>query len=211
MAIDITVRLDPKIKRELKRNGEQWAKQMEWATKDMRRSGPTIVRRRTAQVYAFKQSEMNPKRGKTIGSCSLSGGITDLQLHYSGRMLTPKHFNMSPTEATGRKYTIRATILKGSRVEIGRWQRPWSAGGAYGHRASPMFMPRKVPPISREGGRTIRKGRKFSHAGGKYEAVKVISVPQMVGSERHIDGTMEELKRRQMEILQRRLRGLGIV
>ncbi len=213
MAVQISVKLDDKrLRKELWRNGDKWAKALEYATKDMRRSGKSIVQKQTASIYNIKRKELNPANGKTIGSCSVSGGITDLQLTYKGRMLTPTHFGMRPTSANGRKYTIKAEILKGSKVRIGGWQRPWSAGGAYGFRASPMFMPGKVPPISREGGRTTRlAGNKFGHAGGKYEAVKVISVPQMVGSDRHIDTTLAMLQAKQMQILESRLGKLGLV
>lgn len=209
--VSIEMSIDSKgLIQQLSREGDRWAKQLEWATKDMRRSAPTIVARRTASVYGIKVGEVNANSKSFEGKCRMSGGIASLRLDYRGRMLTPLHFGMSPRSATGGRYTITAKILKGRRVEIGRWQRPWSAGGAYGHKAPPMFMPGKVPPISREGGRTYRKGEGFGHQGGEYKAVKVISVPQMVGSERHIDETVAELNERRMDILERRLRSLGL-
>ena len=213
MAVSIDLKVDSdELVRELQREGQKWAKQMEWATKDMRRAAPTIVANHTVQRYAIKKGEVNANSKSFVGGCKMSGGIASLRLDYSGRMLTPTHFKMAPSAAPagGRKYAIKATVLKGRRVEIGRWQSPWSAGGTYGKKASPMFMPGKVPPISRDGGRTYRKGAKFGHAGGRYEAVKMISVPQMVGSDHIIDGTIEELNERRMEILERRLRSLGL-
>ena len=222
MAVQLSVKLDDRaLTRELRRNGDKWAKQMEYATKDMRRSAKTIVKRATTSVYNIKAAEVTPGSEKAVGSCSLSGGITDLQMEYKGRMLTPTHFGMTPKASpfnsstagiirkkttythkrtkTGRQksYTIHATILKGKKVQIGHWRPPGSEGGKHSVKSPAMFLPGKVPPIMRDG--------------STYKALKVISMPQMATSDRHIDKTIEELQRKQMEILERRLNGLGIV
>lgn len=222
MAVQIDVKVDDKaLMRELRRNGEKWAKQMEYATKDMRRSAKTIVKRATTSVYNIKSAEVTPGSERAVGSCSLSGGVTDLKMEYKGRMLTPTHFGMTPKAApfnssttgiirkkttytrkrtkTGRQksYTIHATILKGKKVQIGHWRPPGSEGGKHSVKSPAMFLPGKVPPIMRDG--------------STYKALKVISMPQMAASDRHIDKTLEELQRKQMEILERRLSGLGIV
>ena len=222
MAVQLSVKLDDRaLTRELRRNGDKWAKQMEYATKDMRRSAKTIVKRATTSVYNIKAAEVTPGSEKAVGSCSLSGGITDLQMEYKGRMLTPTHFGMTPKASpfnssttgiirkkttythkrtkTGRQksYTIHATILKGKKVQIGHWRPPGSEGGKHSVKSPAMFLPGKVPPIMRDG--------------STYKALKVISMPQMATSDRHIDKTIEELQRKQMEILERRLSGLGIV
>lgn len=199
MAVSIDVKVDSKeLKASLKRDGEKWAKQMERATQDMKRVAPSIIAKQTTNVYAIKQGEVHANSEKFAGSCSLSGGIADLKLEYKGRMLTPTHFKMSPAASPGfsRKYTVKATILKGSRVKIGHWQRPWSEGGKHGAESPAMLLPGKVPPI-------IRKGN-------TYKALKVISVPQMVKSERHIDDTMDKLQERQAKILDQRLASLGL-
>ena len=222
VAVQIDVKLDDRaLMRELRSNGDKWAKQMEYATKDMKRSAKTIVKRATTSVYNIKAAEVTPGSEKAVGSCSLSGGITDLKMEYRGRMLTPTHFGMTPKASpfnasttgvirkrttytrkrtkTGRQrsYTIHATILKGRKVQIGHWRPPGSEGGKHSAESPAMLLPGKVPPIMRKG--------------SSYEALKVISMPQMASSERHIDKTLEELQRKQMEILERRLRGLGIV
>ena len=138
MAVSIDLKVDSdELVRELQREGQKWAKQMEWATKDMRRAAPTIVANHTVQRYAIKKGEVNANSKSFVGGCKMSGGIASLRLDYSGRMLTPTHFKMAPSAAPagGRKYAIKATVLKGRRVEIGRWQSPWSAGGTYGNPA----------------------------------------------------------------------------
>lgn len=197
MAIDITVRLDPKIKKELKRNGEQWAKTMNYATRDMARAGKTIIARQTTSIYNIKNGEVNANSKRFRGGCSMSGGLAEMTWKYTGSMMGPSHFRATPAEYQRNPYTMRATILRGHRVQIGHWQKPWSEGGKHGAQSPSMWMRKVSVPI-------IRKG-------GKFQAVKVISVPQMVGSDRHIDETMTLLQERHMEIVMRRLGGLGIV
>lgn len=212
MAVKISVKgTYEKVARELNKRGEQAARALDRSLRDMRRAAPTVVARQTTGVYGIKQGEVNANSEKFQGGCRMSGGVSDLTLQYTGRMLTPTHFGMSPRSAGGgRAYTIRATILRGHRSKLGHWRRPWSQGGAYGRESPYMLMPGKVPPIQRRGGKTARRGNGFSHAGGEHAALKTISVPQMVGSERHIEGTMEMLQERCGAILQRHLRSIGI-
>ena len=85
MAVQLSVKVDDRaLMRELRRNGDKWAKQMEYATKDMKRSAKTIVKRATTSVYNIKAAEVTPGSGKAVGSCSLSGGITDLATVHRG-------------------------------------------------------------------------------------------------------------------------------
>lgn len=222
MPVNVTVKLlnGTDLKREIKRNGEQWAKAMEYATKDMKRSAKTIVKNATTSVYNIKAGEVTPGSERAVGSCRLSGGMTDLQLEYRGRMLTPTHFGMTPRKSpytatttgrifkkttysrkrtkTGRQksYTVKATILRGRKVQIGHWRPPGSEGGKHSAESPGMLLPGTAPPV-------IRKGDGM-------EAIKVISMPQMAVSRRHIYKTIGELQAKQAEILERRLRSLGL-
>lgn len=210
VAVSLDVKVDDKkLKSALKENGTNWAKSLEYATKDMRRKAPTIVSQYTRKVYNVDNASLNPRAKGYKGGVSLSGGVCDLEIKYSGRMLTPTHFGMKPDSsiasygAWGLPYTIRAQILKGRTVTLGHWAVPGTEGGAYGKKSPYMFLPGKVPPIRRIGGG-------WQHRGAEHKALKVISVPQMVGSERHIDMTMIELQVAQEEILEKRLAKFGI-
>ena len=210
VAVQLSVKLDnKKLMAELKKNGDGWAKSLEYATRDMKRKAPTIVSQYTRKVYNVDNSLLNPRAKGFKGGVSLSGGVCDLTITYSGRMLTPTHFGMRPDSgmaaigAWGLPYRITAEILKGRRVTIGHWAPPRSEGGAYGKRSPYMFLPGKVPPMQRIGGG-------WGHAGAEHKVFKVISIPQMVESDRHIDMTMIELQVAQEEILEKRLSKFGI-
>ena len=210
MAVELSVKINDKaLMRELYKNGDKWAKALEYATKDMRRKAPTIVSQYTRKVYNVENSLLNPRAKGFKGGVSLSGGVCDLEITYSGRMLTPTHFGMTPDSsvaaigAWGLPYRISAEILKGRRVTIGHWAPPRSEGGAYGKKSPYMFLPGKVPPMQRIGGG-------WQHKGAEHKVFKVISIPQMVESDRHIDMTMIELQVAQEEILEKRLSKLGV-
>ena len=85
----------------------------------------------------------------------------------------------------------------------GHWSTPGSEGGRYGKKSPYMFLNGKVPPFQRIGGG-------WQHKGAEHKVFKVISIPQMVESKRHIDYTMIELQVAQEEILEKRLAKFGI-
>lgn len=203
MAVTVYAKVDANnLYKALRKDGEKWAKQMEYATKDLKRAAPGIIAKQTASVYAIKQGEVNANSKKFQGGCSLSGGMADLTLEYRGRMLSPVHFGMKAAGSLS-KYRIKATILRGRRVKIGHWQQPGTEGGKHVSQSPAMMLPGKAVPIYRTSPRSWGKG-------GTHRAVKVISVPQMVSSERHINATIKQLQNRQMEILSRRLASCGL-
>lgn len=204
VAVQLSVKVDERsFKAAAYANAKEWAKAMEYATKDMRRAAPPIVKRYVTEAYNIKAGEVTVGSKKAVGSCSMSGGITDMTLEYKGRMLTPTHFGMRPGAwpGPGETYTITAKILRNrGKVQIGHWRRPWSEGGKHGKSSPAMLLNGKVPPIMREGNR--------------YKALKVVSMPQMVdmvvNRDEHVAGAYEELQDKQMEILRKRLSALGI-
>lgn len=131
---------------------------------------------------AIKDAATKPKRGKT--SIKVAGITVDgATLEYKGRTLTPIHFKMSPKKRPEgqqnklvripgqaiagagdvamikppKKYTVKATIIKGKRASL--------------------------PPgtfiASGNGGATLPFQRK-GEARGPIEAVRTLSVPQMI-------------------------------
>lgn len=187
------------LRRELFKNAQGWAKTMEYATKDMRRAGNTIIARNTAGIYNIKRPKVNANSRQFKGGCSLTGGLANMTWSYEGEMQTPVDFGMDPTGRQRGRYTTTATVLKGRPVKVGHGGPPWSEGGRHSRRnSSPaFFIPGIRPPMYRD-------------PTGKFTPVKVISTPQMVTSERHIDQTLDQLQQRHMEIVERRLRTLGL-
>lgn len=85
---------------------------------DARKRVPGWVSTEVAKVYGVKKSDVPNK----IGSLKVVGdNIQDLKFIYSGRKLTPAHFNMSPKAPNpGGGYTLKATILRGKRSTLGK-------------------------------------------------------------------------------------------
>lgn len=146
---------------------------------DLKKRAPAKVSAAVVKRYAIKKGDI-PKPGAGNGggasSASASGeDVGSFALTYTGRLMTPLHFRMSPSArpAGGRKYTIKATILKGSRTTIGHGGRPGSEGGAY---ARPNDSPYIL--AAGNGGVTLpfqRKGDRLA------KVFRTVSVPQMVG------------------------------
>ena len=85
---------------------------------DARKRVPGWVSTEVTKVYGVKKADVPNK----IGSLKVVGdNIKDLKFIYSGRKLTPAHFNMSPQAPNpGGGYTLKATILRGKRSTLGK-------------------------------------------------------------------------------------------
>lgn len=165
--------------------GESAKKAMDSTMGYMRKYGPTAVARAVVMRYNIKQGEIKPtNRGgssiKAGGSSVNFGGTTlaDMTLVYFGRLLTPIHFNMSAT--SGRIYKIKATILKGHRVQIGHHGPPYSEGGQY---ARGNETPYWLTANSRGGNQKTLPFQRSAGGSGPDKVMKTISIPQMVSHE----------------------------
>ena len=82
--------------------------------------------------------------------------------------------NPAANPGVGKVYKLKATSIRGKRVEIGHWRKPGTEGGAYGGTSPYMLLPGKKPPAERIGGgwggagaevQTVRRcpSRRWSH------------------------------------------------
>lgn len=198
--IDIKIRSESKqLARELRRDKDASRKAIKSTMGDLRRRGPAIVAKAVTSRYAIKAAEVKPSKsgermagGATIGIRGES--IETFTLVYTGNLMTPIHFRMSPTApSTGRRYTIKATILKGVRVKIGHWAPRGKDGGRYARPAdSPFFL------AAGNGGQVLP----FQRKGGGLEAMRTVSLPQMVGNDEVADEAMAKLS----ELAEKRLK-----
>ncbi len=148
--------------------------------KDMKSRAPGWIAAAVTTRYNIKKSEITPlsssakKPQKKAGSISVRGEtIENLQFVYKGRLLTPTHFAMTPrqrprstkdengkTIKKARGYQVSAEIIKGQRKILG----------------SKVFLGTNKGtadiPFQRVG-----SGRKL------IEAIKTLSVPQMIENE----------------------------
>lgn len=159
------------------------AKQAEMAVKqtgsDMRNRVPGMVASEVTEVYNIKKQEITPAKPKTkpkklAGRISVVGQtVSSVTIEYTGRTLTPTHFDMKPTKRTvsrrkrkhrkrtrpaAKKKEITATIKDGIRKSFGPHVfLGGNRGGGY------------IPFVRKGPGRDA-----------ELEAVKTLSLPQMV-------------------------------
>lgn len=174
MKMTITTRgIDALFKR-LEKNAEAAKRVLKATNTDLRRRVPGKVADEVRTIYNIKKSEITPAgksaaaaKKRKAGSIRIEGEtVSDLNLVYRGRPLTPTHFSMTPKKPPARggkkrrRRQITAEIKKGKRKSLGSKVFLGSTGGA-------GYIPYK------------RKGPK------RYpiEAVKTVSLPQMVSNE----------------------------
>ena len=80
---------------------------------------PGWVATEVAKEYGVKKADI---AGQKIGKITPQGNdFKNVRIVYTGRLLTPTHFNMAPKVPNpGGGYTLKATIVKGQRVALGK-------------------------------------------------------------------------------------------
>jgi hypothetical protein len=163
---------------------------------DLKRRAPTWVAKEVTKRYGISNAEVNPsstKKDKNGNKIKLAGYIgvrgntlETLAINYSGHMLTPVHFKMTPTEPVpGKKYRITAEILKGKRASLSRKAYLGNTGAKEGDEEKIHFI-----PFQRVGKSRL-----------PIKPIKTVSVPQMVDNE----DVRAEIDKRLGEGLQKRL------
>lgn len=147
---------------------------------DYKSRAPAWVSQEVTKVYNIKKSEINAKSGKGAGSIQAKGDTVETAtLVYSGRLLTPLHFGMTPrVPPQGKNYTIRAQIKKGKKVTIGKYKRKRVKGGPHSEKSGYILF-----PTSSAGASFIPMQR----IGKQITKFSTLSMPQMVSNEKVSD------------------------
>mgnify|MGYP005765863095 FL=1 len=129
---------------------------------DLRKQAPAKVRQEVATVYNFDKKEITPgatrkgkdgvkKAVKQAASFKTRGETIDsFALIYTGRLLTPVHFGMTPkVPPSGRSYTLKMQVYKGKKEVIGRYKSKHKPGGPFSQRSHNILMKRKK--VKKEG------------------------------------------------------------
>lgn len=170
---------------------------------DVRDRVPGWVATEVTKVYGIKKAEITPgKKGtgkKLAGQIQLRGETVDTaQIVYTGRLLTPTHFGITPkSPPDGKGYTLKAEILKGSKATMGKVKKlskkqraalakNFTRSGSHSSPSSPIML------LPNKGGGYIPFQR-VSQRRNDLEAIKTISVPQMVSSDRTRDQIREAI------------------
>ena len=161
---------------------------------DCTQRAPAQVTKAVTAVYGIKSSEVTEagkgaKRGaKTAGSIKVKGvSVDNVQLVYKGRLLTPIHFSMTPKEppGKGKKYKVRAGVFKGQKKVLHPQAFVASVKKEYNPDEEVKYIAFK------------RKSKKSL----PLEAIRTVSIPQMITSER----VSADIKARMDELLVKRL------
>lgn len=187
MHTDISVPNFAKLVAKLDGMNADVKKAVQSAVKDCITRGPAQVTKAVTAVYGIKSSEVTAAgkaakgKSETVGRIKVSGVSVDtVQLKYSGRVLTPTHFSMTPKSRPeqGKKYTVKATIFKGQKKALGS---SVFLGGTGGTNDIPFkrTTERRLP----------------------IDAIKTVSIPQMITNET----VAPDIKARMDELLSTRL------
>lgn len=170
---------------------------------DIRDRVPGWVADEVTKVYGIKKAEITQdKKGtgkKTAGQIGVRGETVETaQIVYTGRLLTPTHFGMTPkAPPEGKGYTLKAQIIKGNKATLGKVKKlskkqraalgkNFTRQGTQNSPSSPIML------LPNKGGGYIPFQR-VSQKRNDLVAIKTLSLPQMVSSDRTRDKIQEAI------------------
>lgn len=170
-------------------------KVMKELVQDAKKRVPGWVASDVTEVYGIKKNEITQRK---IGSLKIVGNdIKSLKFIYAGRMLTPVHFSMSPkAPKVGSGYTLKASIIKGQRKNLGNVKKltkkqrselakNFTRSGTQTSQRSPIML--MYTGNKQAGGTHYIPFQRKSTKRNDIEAIKTVSLPQMISSERTKD------------------------
>ena len=86
--------------------------------RDAKERAPAWVAAEVAKQYGIKKKEVGD--GKTSRLKVEGDSVDNVKLVYTGRVLTPTHFNMTPKAPRDGAYTLKAEIIKGEKKVLGK-------------------------------------------------------------------------------------------
>lgn len=150
---------------------------------DVRSRAPGWIAGKVVEHYGIKRKDI-PK----LSHIKVKGkDVMHAKVIYTGRVLTPTHFGMTP-KTPKDSYTLKAEIVRGEKKVLGKKKKltkkqrarlslNFEGRGAHNSPRSPIML------MNAGGGKYIPFQRK-SQRRNDIEAVKTLSVPQMVSSPR---------------------------
>ena len=192
--INIAVKEAAKLKKEIEKNEEKSKRALQRTVSDFRSRAPGWVSTSVTEVYGIKKSDVKrcfKGAKKAAGKIRISGIMVDnIQLTYSGRLLTPTHFKMKPA-------TVPAKRSKDKRLIPGQAIKSDKRVGTVAA-VSPV-APYKISAEVYKGKRKEFKSANIflgSNKGGGFipfqrtgpgrndiKSIKTVSVPQMITNE----------------------------
>lgn len=158
---------------------------------DMQRRVPGWIASEVVGVYGTKKSEIT---GGKIGKVKIEKGDKELvRVVYRGRVLTPTHFSMSPKAPGKNAYTLKYRVVNQTKSKVKKLTKKQRKALAKNLRGEGTRSSDHSPiMLMRTGGTYIPFQRK-SPDRKDVEAIKTLSLPQMVSSERTKPGIEKAL------------------
>ncbi len=161
---------------------------------DVRKRVPGWISAEVVKVYGIKKADISNGAAGTVrvkGSNPKEAAII-----YAGRMLTPTHFGMTPKAPGANAYTLKASILKGQKATLGKVKKlskkqraqlgkNFTKSGTRSSNSSPIML--MHTGNKQAGGTNYIPFQRKSQNRKDIKAIKTISLPQMVSSERTKD------------------------
>ena len=158
---------------------------------DANTRAPGWIAAEVAKEYGVKKGEVNS--GK-LGSVRVKGdSITTARIVYKGRVLTPSHFGMTPKAPGKGAYTLKASIIRGQKTQLGKVKKltkkqranigkNFKRQGEKTSDHSPIML--MHTGNAKEGGTDYIPFQRKSTNRKDIKAIKTVSLPQMVSSDR---------------------------
>ena len=202
MSVSCQIKAYDDIQKRINKMGKTSDTIMKRTLSDIRTRVPGWIASEVSKEYGVKKGEVS---SGAIGSVRVKGDSAEaVQIIYKGRVLTPTHFGMTPKTPGKNAYTLKASIIKGQKTTLGKVKKltkkqranlakNFTRSGTQTSDHSPiMLMPTGNTHIPFQRKSTNRKD---------VEAIKTVSLPQMVSSDR----THEGIERAISEGLNKRL------
>ena len=191
MSVTCQIRNYEALKKQIEDMKKAPQKVIDRTLSDMKTRAPKWVAAEVSKVYGVKKGEVN---SGTLGKMKVEGDtVKNIKIVYTGRVLTPTHFGMTPTAPGKNAYTLKATIIRGQRSTLGKvkklTKKQRAALGKNFTRSGTRNSPRS-PIMLMHTGNAQANGTNYIPFQRKstnrkdIEAVKTLSLPQMVSSER---------------------------
>ena len=205
----ITMRVEnlQKLLDQVQEIDEKGRKAVKATVRDVKSRAPGWIAQEVTQFYNIKKSEITPSSG--TGSIQVRGEtIEEMTITYSGRLLTPVHFGMTPkTPPAGKSYTLKMQVVKGQKKVIGRYKNTRTPGGPYSERSHNILM---GTGNTKADGVGYIPFQRMSRTRTDIQKFTTISVPQMITSDKTSEKIMTRLQEETAKRLQHNLdRALG--
>ena len=202
MSVKCQIRDIGGLHKDLEKMKEAPTKVLQNLTADAKKRIPGWVAAEVTKQYGVKKSEITKSE---IGKVRVEGRkIQNVKIIYTGRVLTPTHFSMSPKAPKPNRgsYTLKATIIKGERATLGKVKKltkkqraamakNFRRQGTQTSDHSPVML--MYTGNQRPGGTNYIPFQRKSVRRNDVYAVKTVSLPQMVSSERTKEGIQKAI------------------